>query len=244
MRIKSKLSQPASLSRGLTLALLAGLLPLMAACGKVDRLSTVSSTVPFDYQKRHPIQIKSDIYSIKVYPANGGLTRPDRARIADLAQRYRENGRGSVVVEFPQESAGDRGVLQAIRTTLAANGARGRLHVTSYRPADEEIAPPVRVSIKVLQASVATRCGEWPDDMASASSLNGWNNKPYWNLGCSYQNMLAQQTADPRDLAGPRGETPPDVVMRTRAISNVRKGTDPSTKWQVKNTTINNAGGN
>ena len=41
-------------------------------------------------------------------------------------------------------------------------------------------------------------------------------------------------TSDPRDVATPRGETPPDVEMRIRAIGHVRKGDDPGTKWQVQ----------
>ena len=47
--------------------------------------------------------------------------------------------------------------------------------------------------------------------------------------------MIAAQVADPRDIAEPQGETPPDVAMRMRAINNIRKGADPGTTWQTKN---------
>lgn len=224
---------------------LAGLsLTMLAACGKVDRLATTSSTVPFDYQKRHPIVLADKPFVTKIFPTNSGISRSDRERIADLARRYAKDGRGPVMIEFPSHGFSGRGSLNQIRSILASNGARGRLRVSTYQVVDTENAAPVRVSFIGLGAKVATRCGEWPDDLASASSLDGWNNKPYWNLGCSYQTMIAAQASDPRDVASPRGEAPPDVEMRIRAIGNVRKGEDPATKWQVKNTTISTAGGN
>ncbi len=89
------------------------------------------------------------------------------------------------------------------------------------------MAAAVRLSFIGLKSKVATKCGEWPDDLASASSLHTWQNKPYWNMGCAYQNMLAVQVSNPRDIASPRGETPADVRMRMRAIGKVRQGNDP-----------------
>jgi pilus assembly protein CpaD len=63
-------------------------------------------------------------------------------------------------------------------------------------------------------------------------------------MGCAYQNMLAVQVANPRDIASPRGETPSDVRMRMRAIGKVRQGTDPGTAWKVQNSNIGSVGGN
>ena len=67
-------------------------------------------------------------------------------------------------------------------------------------------------------------------------------NRPYWNMGCSYQNMLATQISDPRDLASPRAVANGDVEMRTRAIGKVRAGTDPGTVWITKNSSIGSVG--
>jgi len=74
------------------------------------------------------------------------------------------------------------------------------------------------------------------------SSVEGWQNKPYWNFGCATQTMVAAQTADPRDLVEPRGEEPSDTIIRARAIDSVRKGTDPNTNWIVKNSNIGTVG--
>ena len=81
---------------------------------------------------------------------------------------------------------------------------------------------------------MAGRCGEWPEDLASASSLEGWDNQTYWNFGCANQTTLSAQIDDPRDLVAPRGQSPLDIESRMRAIGNVRKGADPSTEWSVK----------
>lgn len=239
MALKSSIAR-----RSIQFSLLAASLTIVAACGKVDRLATQSSSVPFDYKERHPIVMTTKPFTVKIYPGGNKLSYADRERLEDLAKRYNVNGRGPIYVQFPSGAYRPKRALGEIRRVLAANGAKGRLLVGSYPVLDRELASPVKVSFKSLAAKVATRCGEWPDDLASATSLNSWNNKPYWNLGCAYQNMIAVQTSDPRDIASPRGEAPPDVAMRMRAIGKVRKGDDPGTKWTVKNTAIGNAGGN
>ena len=90
---------------------------------------------------------------------------------------------------------------------------------------------------------MADQCGQWPSDLASASSIEGWENKPYWNFGCATQTMIAAQTSDPRDLVTPRGEEASDALMRARGIDTVRKGSDPNTAWTVKNSNIGGVGG-
>ena len=46
------------------------------------------------------------------------------------------------------------------------------------------------------------KCGRWPEDILETSE-----NKHYANFGCSYQNNLAAQIANPADLLGPRKQT-------------------------------------
>ncbi len=73
--------------------------------------------------------------------------------------------------------------------------------------------------------------------------MAGWKNEPYANYGCATQAMLAAQVDDPRDLVQSRALAPSDVAMRTRAIENVRNGTDPGTKWATGLTPIGTVGG-
>ena len=99
------------------------------------------------------------------------------------------------------------------------------------------------MSFSALRARVASNCGEWPDDLMSGSSLQTWNNKPYWNMGCAYQTMFAAQVSNSSDLVEPRATANGDVEMRTRAIGKIRAGSDPSTTWTTKNTSIGSVGG-
>lgn len=219
----------------------------LAGCGKVDRMATVASTIPDSIQERHPIVLTDAPHTVDLFPAGQQFDKTQQLRVRQFASMYRELGRGPITVLVPNIASSRHSSTQVaisgIRRTLAQAGVGGNLRVTQYTPDNANVASPLRLTFMGTKAKVATRCGEWPDDLGSASSLDGWQNKQYWNYGCSHQNMLAAQVADPRDLAGPRGETEADVNMRMRAIGNVRKGTDPGTKWQVKNTTIGGVGG-
>ena len=124
------------------------------------------------------------------------------------------------------------------------NGRLGAMvYVGAYPVRDPALAAPVRLSFTGVKAEVAGRCGEWPDDLASGASLDGWQNRAFWNFGCANQATLSAQIADPRDLLSPRGETPQDIETRMRAINKVRAGSDPSTGWVTKSGAISGVGG-
>lgn len=216
----------------------------LAGCGVPDRLAT-GSTIPDDYRARHPIALSEQQFALDIFPAGGSLDKPARDRIRTFAATYARDGQGPVVIQIPtgvRVHYDSRRVVDQIRHELAANGARGYVNVGTYPAASQLMASPIRLSYVGLKAAVASRCGEWPRDLASGSSVEGWENKPYWNFGCSTQSMLANQVANPRDLVNPQGQTPVDAAMRTRGITKVRNGEDPSTKWIVKNSSIGTVG--
>ena len=70
--------------------------------------------------------------------------------------------------------------------------------IASYQASPQEASAPVRVSFAAMRAQT-DKCGRWPDDLLQTSE-----NKHYANFGCSYQNNLAAQIANPADLLGPR----------------------------------------
>ncbi len=131
-----------------------------------------------------------------------------------------------------------------VRRALAANGVGGSVYVGTYPVTDPGLAAPIRLSFRGIKAKTANRCGDWPADLASGASLEGWQNQTYWNFGCANQTTLAAQVADPRDLVSPRGETASDIEIRMRGINKVRQGADPATTWQTKQSNISNVGGN
>lgn len=242
----SKLSGRSRLRRtgrfALRAAALAALAAPLAACG-VDRVVTGSITHE-DYSQRHPIELRQEAYTLDLFASSVGLDSRAGPQIAEFADEYRRRGGGAIRALVPMGAdaqVNERGI-DDLRRLLVVNGIRGSLTVGGYPVADPRLASPIRVSFVGLKAKVATRCGEWPSDLASGSTLKGWENRSYWNHGCAYQNMIASQVADPRDLADKRGEGPKDTDMRTRAIGNVRRGADPGTVWTTKNSAIGTVG--
>lgn len=215
----------------------------LAGCG-VNRVLPPPATAR-DYRDRHPVVLADATTSIDVFPSQR-LDYATVGRIRAFAERYRQLGHGQITILEPVGGRGaavTRAGAEQVRRLLAEAGLNGRLYVGTYPVTDPDLAAPVRLSFQGVKAKVAHRCGEWPADLASGSSLQGWDNDSYWNFGCASQATLAAQIDDPRDLAAPRGEAAADIEMRMRAIGNVRKGTDPSTQWKIKGTNISSVGG-
>lgn len=230
----------------LRLAALIALAAPLAACSGADRIVT-NSIVPQDYRARHPIELTRGRVNLDVFAnvQRGRLDARTRAQVRQFAEEYRNRGSGDIAIALPQGGPGAaeaRAALPGLRHALARGGARGYVIVSTYPVADPHLASPIRLSYASIVAKVRDRCGQWPNDLASGSTVQGWQNRPYWNFGCATQQMLAAQVADPRDLVGPAAETPPDSHMRGRAISAVRKGQDPGTHWSIQNTNIGGVG--
>lgn len=223
-------------------------LPL-GACIR-DRLATGSVHFPDDYRERHPIAMVDAPRNLDVFAGGSphGLDRRQRQDVYAFAADYARGGQGLMTAIVPigtPRAAETRRTLAAIRGTLADSGlGAGALAVVSYVPDDPALAAPIRLKFNQLQAKVASQCGQWPGDLASGSSIEGWHNRPYWNFGCATQANLAGQVADPVDLVRGRQETPVDTAKRLNAIGKIRRGQDPSTDYKQDATRINQAVGN
>lgn len=232
-------------ARGLLLLPLGAVALLGGCANNVDRMRT--SSIPMqDYRNRHPIILAEDAQKLDLFPPRDvrGLDRHTFGQVVEYGRLYRTTGQGPIQVFIPAGGYGgsDRSTIESIRRALAAGGAYAPLQVTTYPVVNGDLASPVRLSFIGLKSKVADPCGQWPSDLASGGGVQGWDNAPYWNYGCAYQSMIAQQVADPRDLVAPRGEDPADTEMQARAIAQIRKGTDPTTDWKVKNTDISSIG--
>jgi pilus assembly protein CpaD len=208
--------------------------------------TAIMTDIPLDYRARHPIEITRAPIGIEIYASGAQLDRVTRARVEELAKLAREENQSVIEVLFPRGASNEaqqRSALPAIRAALSAGGAQGYVNVGVYPVGDPRAMAPVRLSFNSVRARVASNCGEWPDDLASGSSLQSWSNKPYWNMGCSYQTMFAAQVANSSDLVEPRAVGNGDVEMRIRAIGKVRQGADPASNWGTKTTSIGSVGG-
>jgi len=211
---------------------------LLAGCQRDNFMN--NTAVLDDYHDRHPIVLADAPTALDVFPHKGGvLDANTRADIRAFVQRYGQYGVGKIVILAPAGGGPDaRAGAAAVRRALASDGLRGTVSLGSYRVADLTLAAPIKLGFRGLKAEVASRCGEWPTDLASGASLTGWTNTTYWNYGCATQSMLAAQVEDPRDFVRAQANGPADIEMQLRAIDQVRQGNDPGTNWKTQNTDI------
>jgi pilus assembly protein CpaD len=211
-----------------------------------DSLET-SSNATDDYHERHPIVLTQAPTTLDIFPVGreGALDSGSIGDIRAFAANYQSMGSGRIVILSPLGGGnGTRAAVNEIRRVLASAGLHGSVGLGSYPVGDRSLASPIRLSFRGLKAEVASRCGKWPVDLASGSTLDSWKNEGYWNFGCATQSMLAAQVDDPRDFARARALGPSDEEMRLRAIQKVREGNDPGTDWKVQLTAIGQVGGN
>jgi pilus assembly protein CpaD len=231
---------PLAATGGLLLAALAA--ATLAGCS--ENQAFPDGVAPTDFHQRHAVTLAEAPTILDVYPVGGGLDSLSAAKIRTFAARYRALGVGRVAILTPAGVVERNSrIVREIRGALASSGLRGAVSVASYPVGDPMRAAPVRLVFQGLKAEVATPCGEWPEDLASGSSLDGWKNAEYANFGCATQAALAAQVDDPRDLVQTRASDAPDVGMRLRAIGDVREGKDPGTSWTTKLTPIGQIGG-
>ncbi|TKB30994.1 MAG: pilus assembly protein CpaD, partial [Mesorhizobium sp.] len=102
------------------------------------------------------------------------------------------------------------------RLAMAAGVKRNNIIMTSYQSAVPEASAPVRVAFVAVRAQT-DKCGRWPEDLTQTSE-----NKHYADFGCSYQNNLAAQMANPNDLLGPRKQSDIDAENRGAVIDVYR----------------------
>ena len=231
----------------LILAGAAGALPLAGCSSPVDR-AVATMSIPSDYHLRHTVVLADAPQRLDIFfvGTSGHLDYPEYRQLEVFARNYRDYGQGVVRVAVPRgpvdHYAADM-TLTAVRKALLHFGVRRGIAVDSYPVADPALASPLHLSYVKLQARPTTQCGDWPDDLGSGNTLDGWQNRSYYNLGCASQSTLTAQVADPRDLVKPRAEDPTDVQLRTRAIQLLRAGEDPSTGWGGSPPLIGTVGG-
>jgi pilus assembly protein CpaD len=199
----------------------------------------VTGTIPVDFTERHPIRLTEgeEAVQLLIGTGRGDLTAPQRAQVTQMARSWHREGTGVFVIEIPTGTPNARAAKYAsreVQSLLRASGvsARGITTRTYASPAPDSLGA-LRVSYSRIVAE-AGPCGEWPEDLGAMPypSLTpnpaGWDNRPYWNLGCATQANLAAAVANPEDLVQPRAETPPLAARRQKVIDQYRKGANPS----------------
>lgn len=201
----------------LTLPLAAAVaVSLLAGCASRDHV--VVGAVPDDYRTNHPIVIGEKEETIDIAVAMDGyrMTRGQRDAVDGFLYRYDKTAATTVTILAPNGSA-NSAAAASVASDMAAfmrkTGIRN-VQVNHYSVGSGDVSAPIRVSYFAVRAST-DKCGRWPEDLMQNSE-----NKHYANFGCSYQNNLAAQVANPNDLVGPRRPGEIDAEKRGNAIGD------------------------
>jgi pilus assembly protein CpaD len=191
---------------------------LLAGCALTKRDSITVGAVPDDYRTNHPIVIaeKDQVIDLPVAAGDRGMTRLHRVALGGFLDGYDRSAAPVMTITAPVGSANELAagdVASDIRHFLRSHGIpESRIMMASYQAPSVDISAPVRVAFTAMEAQT-NKCGRWPEDL-----LDDSENKHYANFGCSYQNNLAAQIANPADLLGPRKLSPVDAEKRGIAI--------------------------
>lgn len=192
---------------------------LLAGCAKRDSITV--GAVPDDYRTNHPIVISEnvEVLDIPVGVGQGGMTGDQRASLEGFLAGYDRNSAPVLTIMVPAGSANEvvaGYVAGELAHVIVRNGVPDyRISTVRYQ-AEAGAAAPIRVAYTAMKAS-AGKCGRWPADLTEDSE-----NRHYANFGCSYQNNLAAQIANPADLLGPRKPTEIDAEQRMEVIDRYR----------------------
>lgn len=197
---------------------------LSTGCAKRD--SIIVGSVPDDYRTNHPITIseKEEVIDIPVAASSHRLSRQQQNALDGFFADYDVHSGAPISILVPSGGANDLAAAEVARDMahhLAKSGIpHHRISTFAYSVGAADVSAPIRVKYTALRAS-AGPCGRWDEDI-----LGGADNKHYTDFGCSYQNNLAAQIANPADLLGPRKPTEIDAENRSVAIGDYKQKID------------------
>lgn len=195
----------------------------LTGCAAFKKDHVEVGAIPDDYRTNHPIvlQESEQTLDVPVSTRDSQLSTNQKSAIDGFAYSYLNGGSGPIRILVPvgslNEAAADR-IGQAIAAHLKSKKAgNGYVAIDRYQAGSNEVAP-IRLAYTAMLAQTG-KCGRWPDDIMPTA-----DNKHYENFGCSYQNNMAAQIANPADLLGPQGTTTIDAERRSTVIGDWRSG--------------------
>jgi pilus assembly protein CpaD len=224
--------------RAVTLAtrglLLAGFAAALAGCNTTSPLDTTGS-IPLDYRDRHPIVVKEGRKSLAVLvgAGRGGLSPSQRAEVLAFAQTWRRDATGGVTIDRPVGGPNQHAATDTLKETVSILTQAGvPSHGIGVRPyhVPEGARGDLRLNYPLMVGD-AGPCGLWPDDVGPSYDPKHFENKEYYNFGCTQQHNIAVMVADPADLVQPRAEAPVYRGKRTFGMDKWRKGESPATTY-------------
>jgi pilus assembly protein CpaD len=193
---------------------------LVSGCANRDSITV--GAVPDDYRTNHPIVIseREKKIDIPVGLADTRMTSMQRTAVDGFVDHYdrRAAPAVSVMVPYgaPNQSAASLVAADMVARLRSRGVPEGKIVHQPYDASQYGDNAPIRLAYNEMTASTG-QCGRWPADM-----LENTANKHWANFGCSYQNNLAAQVANPADFLGPRSEAEIDQQRRSVAFDQYR----------------------
>ncbi len=216
-----------NMSKSLKLTVVvAGILLTGCASHQKDHF-TVGST-PKDYRTQHPIVVSQSEVSEDLIVTRSMQRASARHRniVTSLVGKFKRSGANTIRVILPAGShneAAARRVSHDILKQMKELGLTAHdINVSRYHASNHGDSATIRLSYDALSADVASKCGQWNEDLRQTPE-----NQNYGNFGCSTQNNLAKIIANPADLLGPRGESEIDAGRRDNVIDDWRANGTP-----------------
>jgi pilus assembly protein CpaD len=166
----------------------------------------------------HPITVEPSYRSIKLYysPADSGIQPNDQARFAGFIADYEAHGNGSIAVTAPSGMNSQAMIGFFAQRINDLGVSKDHILVATHDSPDGDM----RVEINYVSYEAHTdKCGDWSQDLDYTS-----NNDTPRNFGCSVQQNIAAQVADPRDLIQPRDMDASNSARRSTVINNYEQG--------------------
>jgi pilus assembly protein CpaD len=220
------------------LAAAAALAAMLAGCYSAHE--TTVEVVPVDYRDRHPITLQEGTRTVDLLigSSRGELTPAQSADVLALAQRWKREATGGIVIDVPVGTSNERAAADALHEITSILTAAGipphGVAVRSYRPPNPARLAAIRLTYPLVRAQ-AGPCGLWPHDLGPADVAAYSQNREYWNLGCATQRNLAAMVDNPADLIQPRGDGPAYEARRSTVLDKYRKGEGTATNYPNQN---------
>jgi pilus assembly protein CpaD len=187
-----------------------------------------------DGAANHPITTQPVYRSLRL-PNSDALSPGDAADLSAFVDDYMSRGNGSISVSVPSSAYSSR-VITALGERLADLGVP-RSHILVG--VQDVAAAEGRVEVGYVSFEAHTDpCGNWTENAAMT-----FENTPMPNFGCSVQQNIAAQLADPRDLTQPRALGASDSVQRMQVFSKYEQGqTTQAQKTQAQSAAVSEVG--
>lgn len=197
---------------------------LLTGCASYQKDHFTVGSTPKDYRTQHPIVVSQaeESEDLIVSKTMNKMSFRHQNTATSFYGRFKQSGANTLRVVLPAGSHNEAAARRVAHDVIAHLKTLGleenQVSVSRYHASNHGDAATLRLSYDSITADVASKCGQWNEDLGRTTE-----NQNYNNFGCSTQNNLAKMIANPADLLGPRGESEIDAGRRDNVINDWRE---------------------